>query len=199
MENNNGKTIALIALFIGVIGLSIGFAALNTNLTINGSAEVQASTWDVHFENLSSFSKTGNAAEVTAPTIKENNGVNSTLIGEYSVTLMTPGDTASYTFDIKNAGDYNARISTVTIPTPTCNGSGTDAATDAANVCDNLAYTLTYTTSGETVKVGDTLNSGQTVNVTLKLAYSTGVTADKLPKGDVTISNLQIPITYVQN
>lgn len=42
MENrdNGGKIIAVIALVLAVVGLSIGFAALQTKLEINGTAEV---------------------------------------------------------------------------------------------------------------------------------------------------------------
>ena len=40
MKNSNSKVIAVIALVLAVVGLSIGFAALQTQLTINGTAEV---------------------------------------------------------------------------------------------------------------------------------------------------------------
>lgn len=198
MERKDGKVIAIAALFIGVIGLSVGFASLQTSLQINGAATVKSSKWDVHFANLTAVTKTGTATEVTAPTIKSNNSVASTLIGDYSVTLTSPGDSISYKFDITNAGDYNAKISSITIPTPTCTGNGTNATTDASNVCSKLTYTLTYTDGGATVKANDTLTAGQTRNVTLKLAYSDDITASELPKDDVAITNLQIPIVYVQ-
>lgn len=192
MKKNDNKIIAVIALCLGVIGLSVGFAALSTNLTINGTGKVKTSTWDIHFASLSTVSKTGTANEVTAPTLT------ATKVGDYSVDLTTPGDSIEYTFDIVNSGSYDAKISTITIPKPQCTGTGTNATADANNVCSNLTYTLTYSTSGATVKANDTLNSGETKKVKLKLTYSSTVTADKLPKGDVTISNLSIPITYVQ-
>lgn len=197
MERKDGKVIAIAALFIGVIGLSVGFASLQTSLQINGSATVKSSKWDVHFANLTAVTKTGDATEVTAPTIKSNNSVASTLIGDYSVTLTSPGDSISYKFDITNAGDYNAKISSITIPTPTCTGNGTNALADANNVCSKLTYTLTYTDGGAVAK-DDTLTAGQTKNVTLKLAYSDDIIASELPKDDVSITNLQIPIVYVQ-
>ena len=50
MKNSNSKVIAVIALVLAVVGLSIGFAALQTQLTINGTAEVTGgSKWDVKF------------------------------------------------------------------------------------------------------------------------------------------------------
>ena len=196
-KRRDGKVTALVALFIGVIGLSIGFASLSTALSINGSATVESSNWDIHFANLQNFAKTGTAAQVTAPTIK---GEGSTVIGDYSVTLQTPKDSISYTFDIVNGGDYAAKISTITVPTPQCAGTGDTATTDADNVCKYLTYTLKYTGTNADVKANDELAAGATKTVKLTLTYDEAgaATAAELPKGDVSISNLQIPITYVQ-
>lgn len=196
-KRRDGKVTALVALFIGVIGLSIGFASLSTALSINGSATVESSNWDIHFANLQNFAKTGTAAQVTAPTIK---GEGSTVIGDYSVTLQTPKDSISYTFDIVNGGDYAAKISTITVPTPQCTGTGTSATTDADNVCKYLTYTLKYTDTNADVKANDELAAGATKTVKLTLTYDAAgaVTSSELPAGDVSISNLQIPITYVQ-
>lgn len=191
-RRNNGKKISIVALFLAIIGLSVGFATLSTNLTINGTGKVKTSTWDVHFANLSPVTRTGTAVEITPPTLT------ATKVGDYSVDLSSPGDSIEYTFDIVNAGSYDAKISTITIPTPQCTGTGGNLETDASNVCNNLTYTLTYSSTGETVKNNDTLNSGETKNVRLILTFSGSAGASELPAGDVTISNLNIPITYVQ-
>lgn len=192
-KEKNGKTLAIIALFVAIVGLSVGFAALSTTLTINGTGTVKTSKWDIHFANLGATpGLTGSAEEVTAPTLTD------TTVQTFDVSFTAPADSVTYTFDVVNDGSYDAKISSVTIPTPQCTGTGTTADTDASNVCNNLTYTLTYSTTGETVKDNDSLNSGQTKSVRLKLTYNASTTADELPKNDVTISNLNIPITYVQ-
>ncbi len=191
------KFLAVIAILLAVGGLSIGFAALSQQLTIGGTATVEGSNWDIHFANLGAATLEGLATEETAPTL-----TSTTHMGDFDVTLKAPGDLVAYTFDIVNDGTFNARISEVIkAAAPTCTGTNADtvqATTDATNVCNNLAYTLTYTTGGATVGVNDTLNSGETKNVTLTLEYSDTVTEDVLPQAAVDISGLAITVVYNQ-
>ena len=118
MERNRKNTIIIIiALVISVVGLGIAFAAFSTTLTINGSASVEASKWEVVFEGTTSTTTlanptiTGSASVITAPTIKNS----ATEISNYSVSLATPGDSVTYNFKIHNKGDYAADVSTLTI------------------------------------------------------------------------------------
>jgi hypothetical protein len=62
MERNS-KVIAIVALCIGVVGLSLGFAAFSNTLTISSSATVapDASTFNVD------FSAVDNDVDVTTP------------------------------------------------------------------------------------------------------------------------------------
>ena len=193
--NNNTKYIKLgIALVAFLLCGTIAFASFTQQLDIQGKATVNKSSWSIKFANLQSVVKTGTATEVTAPTINTND----TKISEYDVTLTTPGDSVSYTFDVVNEGTFNAKISSITIPTPLCTGNGATATTDENNVCDNLTYTLTYA-NGTPVAVDDTLNAGETKSLKLTLTYSASVAAAALPKDDVAISNLAISIIYAQS
>ena len=47
--NNKIQNIVLGVLAVGLIGITIAYASLSQNLTINGTAKVAAATWDVHF------------------------------------------------------------------------------------------------------------------------------------------------------
>ena len=141
MNNNNGremKILVVAALIISIVAIGIGFAAFSQNLTINGSASVQTSSWKVKFSDLSSATLTGTAAEVTKPTLSD------TTIETYNVTFKTPGDSVSYKIKVSNTGSYNAKITTATIPVPTCTGKSgeTTAEADAGKVCDKLTYTF---------------------------------------------------------
>ena len=111
-------TIAIIAvLMISLVGIGIAFAAFSQTLTINGSAEVEASKWQVVFEGVTNASTidapttSGTATEITRPTIKNND----TEISTYSVSLKTPGDSITYNFKIHNKGDFAANLSSLTI------------------------------------------------------------------------------------
>lgn len=192
-KERTNKILAIVAICVAVAGLTVGFAAFSSTLTINGTGTVKASNWQVRFENLSAVTKTGTASEVTAPTINTND----TNIGDYDVTFTTPGDSISYTFDVANNGTFDAEVTTVTIPTPTCTGTGANAETDATNVCNNLTYTLTYA-DGTAINVADALTASQKKTLKLTLTYGTSITADKLPSDDVEISNLGITVLYSQ-
>jgi len=180
-----------LALMIAIIGLSVGFAAMSTNLQITGTARMDPANWEVKFANLSTPIITGDATVITAPTLTDTN------IGTYQVELTKPGDSITYTFDVTNTGTINARITTFTMPNPTCTGTGTSATADATIVCNNLVYTLTYTANGATVGLNDILPAGQTRNMTLRISYPSTVSV--LPNNLVNITDLGITIVYMQD
>ena len=51
MKNNKKKNIVLVLLLL-IVGLSVGYSVLSTNLKINGSSKIKGSSWDIHFENV---------------------------------------------------------------------------------------------------------------------------------------------------
>ncbi len=196
MEDKRFKTIVilgLIAIFVTVTGLTVAFASYSQDLKINGTAKVNMSKWEVKFANLSTPTTTGGVVVNTAPTLQ----LDDTYIGDYSVDFTKPNSSISYTFDIVNNGTFDAILSTLTIPTPTCTGTGDNAEIDAKNVCDKLTYTLTDTEDESPFTVNQGISPGEKTTVRLTLSYG-DVTAENLPKDDVTISNLQIVATYTQ-
>ena len=108
MEKERGaKIIAIVALLIAVVGLTVGYAAYSSTLTINGTANVDPASWKVNFDYKTGTSLTGvtkgHAAENTAPTLAD------TTISGFDVTLKAPGDSVTYNFLIKNSGTLNAK------------------------------------------------------------------------------------------
>lgn len=195
MNDKNFKIIIALAIVAIVSVVGVGVAAFTTNLTINGVAKVNASSWKIKFTNLSSANLVGTAEETKTPTISNED----THIGDYNVNFTTPGDSVTYTFDVVNEGTFNSKISSIVLGTPTCTGTGDNATTDAANVCKNLAYSLTYTDSGTPVSKDDTLLAGTTKHLTLKLTYNPDTTVAELPTNDVSVSGLATTIIYSQD
>lgn len=195
------KVLSVVALLVAVLGLTVAFAALSQTLTINGSATVNAASWDVHFENLSEATIGGGAEVVTKPTITEDG----TSIQTFKVKLTKPLDSVIYTFDVKNAGSINARLTGITkAATPTCTGSGDSATTDAEKVCSGLTYKLTYAAGdhmGEEVSTSNSdLAAGASAKLQLELSFDIeSNTAVNIAKNDVEISGLDIALTYGQN
>lgn len=208
MKNNrNQRFMILVALLavalVGAIGVAV--AAFTQDLKIEGTAVVKGTSWDVHFENLKSAqinSSLNTAKENTAPQIDAT----TTVIKTYDVVLKNDGDAITYTFDVKNDGDIDAKITAIVMNTGanlTCNSTGGTASEQNARntkTCANLNYTLTYA-DGTQVKVGDKLAAGAAKTMKLKLEYKlqAGQTEADLPDDDVTVSDLGVTVTYGQD
>lgn len=191
--NNKIQNIVLGVLAVGLIGITIAYASLSQNLTINGTAKVAAATWDVHFETMSAGVATGYATLPTSGKL----AISGTSISGNIGTLKAPGDTITYTFNVKNAGSINAKISSITAPKLTCTPVASGGSqTVANNVCANLTYTIEYTSeSPKTIAVGNTLTAGASKNITLKIVNSAAAT---LASEDVTVTASPMIINYVQ-
>lgn len=169
MERQRGiKGLSIVALLVAIVGLSIAFAALSTTLTINGTAKVEASNWDVHYETTGgSQSGTVNGAPTGKATEVHPATLSATTVSGYEVVLKEPGDKMVYTWDVVNAGDIDATIETFIKPNPVCtpvNSEGqviseptSEQSAAASLVCNNLTYTLENTTLNAAVAQGQDL------------------------------------------
>lgn len=210
MKNNRNQrfmilvTLLAVAL-VGTIGVAV--AAFSRTLQINGTATVKSTVWDIHFENLSETPTIvgEKAKEAVHPSITTNtNNVAGTAIKDYKVELKDPGDSIEYTFEIVNGGDLDAIVTSVAIRTGTnltCSSEDdANMLTRNANVCRNLNYTLKYA-DGTDVAVGDELlhdTGSNRKTVKLKLEFSSNAQASDLPDKDVSVSGLDVVITYGQ-
>lgn len=193
MKDNKKVLYGLVALalVLSVVGISIGFAAMSTDLTINGSAEVVPSSWDIKFKDLSSPTITGDAEVTTAPTITSD-----THIGNYAVKLTKPGDSVTYTFKVANDGTIDAKLTDFIKATPTFTGTGATASADATIVQNNFVYTVTYSDDTAITKNTDELDAESYKTVKLVVGYKADAT--ELPTNTVTISGLDVTFTYGQ-
>ena len=197
MEQNNKnnrtfKIITVIALCVAVLCLSVAYAALSQQLTIRGTASVQAANWDIHFANYKT-STTG------AAQIQHTSREDTTAITGLTITLTKPGDSATLEFDIVNDGDINAVLKTLTETGLTCNGSAADETTkesDEKIVCEDVTYEFKYVDGDTPVKIDDTLDSGTSKRAYLKLTYKQD--ADDLPTDAVNITGINKTLVYNQ-
>lgn len=193
--NNKVQNVLLGVLAVGLIGITVAYAALTQQLKIEGTAKVASSKWDVHFGTVSAGNPQGYA---TAGTLAKTG--ETTIAGDIG-TLKAPGDSITYTFDIENAGDINAIIDTVTGGQSFTCTSATKSVADA--VCKDLTYSIKYTDGNATIAKGDKLakatNSSTPTkkNVTLTLTYKS--TATTVASEDVTVTADPMTITYVQD
>ena len=173
--------------------ISIGYATISTTLTINGTASVSATSWNVYFTNLQVTS--GSVTPSVAPTIDD--GSTSTTSLSYTVTLDKPGDFYEFTVDVKNGGTINAKIAD--------NGVSNTALTTEQDVLAN--YTVTYL-DGTTISAGDKLSKkdatidgiSDTRTIKVRVEYDTNITPAQLNalEDDLTL-NLEFSLEYVQD
>ncbi len=200
----NLKILAIVAIVLAVGGLSIGFASFSTALEIsNTTATVTPANFEVVFDNLQTAVTTGSAT-ASDPTFTPGTAI----ISDIDITLQNPGDSVTYTFDIDNSGTMDAILQTMSMADPAAldpadrlvctGGTGPNGATDAANVCGDLTYTLTYAADSSSVAANNTLAASEIKTVNLTLTYDPADDTT-LPVEAVTVSNLDIILTYVQD
>lgn len=182
---------SLLVIFLTVSGLCIAFANQTAELKIMGTAKVNKTKWEIKFANLSAPTIVNGATIDTAPTIQNE----STYIGDYRVTFTKPNSSISYTFDVVNNGTFDAKLNSLTIPTPTCTGTGANAETDANNVCNYLSYKLTKI-DGTPFDVNSIISPENSVSLKLTLSYG-NILKENWPQDDVEISNLQIVANFI--
>ena len=104
------KTLYLILglVIVSVFTLSVAYAAMESVLTISGSSEVVASSWDIHLENAKV--KSGSVS-ANAPSISGTSSVG------FDVELNMPGEFYEFTVDVVNDGSVDAMIDSV-VKTP---------------------------------------------------------------------------------
>ena len=105
------KIIAVVALVVAVVGLSIAYAGYTSSLTVQGTATV-ASAWKIEWVDLDNGTATG-YADLTGKTlaIQSSKQAISGVIG----TLKAPGDTIKYEWDVENKGEIDATLAGVTL------------------------------------------------------------------------------------
>jgi len=171
------RNMAVLAVIVAILAMSVGFAALQQSLSITGTTTVRAATWSISFANLRAPTLTGGAA-IDRPAALT---INSTTL-TFEVSLSKPGDSVEYLFDVRNNGDINAKI------------GGINLTGVAAAQAVNVTYTLSYADNSP-IALNDTLAAGQTRNLKLSLSYNN---VPVLSAVDVPLS-LGANITYIQD
>ena len=174
------KVLAIAALIITILGLTVAFAALSQTLTINGAATLDAAKWGIKFENLSDGKTSGDATINDTAVIADD----LVTINNIDVSLSTPGDSVTYTVDLVNEGTINAEIYSIETP----------SLTEEQERYTN--FTVTYD-DGKEVKQGDILEQSSRKNITIKIEFDKDITDTDLPSETQNI-DLSYKLNFVQ-
>ncbi len=112
-NNRRTKTILILILVVGLLSMTVAYAALITNLRIRGTANVAETRWDIHFSNVSVDSSTNiPSTDYSLGTLNQENSP--TSISGMSATLKKPNDQLVVNFDIVNSGTIDAKVGVFT-------------------------------------------------------------------------------------
>ncbi len=141
--SNQKKNVLLAVLIVGLVSMTVAYAALITNLKIQGTANVAATSWDIHFANVAVGSGTNLAQDDyslgTLDNVAISGSSTGTLISGMSATLRKPTDKLEVTFDIENTGTIDAKLASFTKHISLGNSV---VSTDTADTNDVVTYTV---------------------------------------------------------
>ena len=174
------KILSLSAVIVAVLGLTVAFAALSTTLNIKGSAYLDAAKWGIKFQNLSEPSIVGEASDAKTAKIEKDVSIN-----DIKVTLSKPGDSVTYTVDLVNDGDINAKIENI----------------EKTNLTEEqqkyITFTVKYKENDTELKIGDILSKKEVKPLVIKIEYRKDLESSDLPKSAQGI-NLSYKLDFVQ-
>ncbi len=107
MKNNKGfKTIAVVAIIISVVCITVAFAALNSSLTISGTATVTSTNaWKISFTDVKNSNVTDGAVVNTAPS-----ATTPTPNLTWAATFSAPKASYTFTATVTNGGTIPAKL-----------------------------------------------------------------------------------------
>lgn len=209
MGNNRGyKVITIIALALGILGVSLGYAAFSNTLTISSSAEVKPdeSNFNVDFSSSSESVQTdaivaelsANVEGFTATNAVIDNTTDPTITN-LKATFTEPGQTATYSFYTFNAGRYIAYLNSIVFEgTKTCTAKTGTTQSLVDTACNGISLSVkvgseSATTTSVATLTGHQLAIGapEQVIVTISYAENSGE-AD----GDFDVTLPNIVLTY---
>ena len=161
--------------FVLLLVIGVGYAALSANLKIAGTSGVKSNKWIIYFDRIQ------NESGVVSTETKITDDKQEV---DFNITLNKPGDYYEFDVDTVNDGTIDAMIDSVEF------GELDDS------VKDLVTFDVTYK-DGTEIKKCDLLEKESRKTITVKVNYRDDLTQDDLLDEDKSL-NLTFTINYVQ-
>ena len=178
MYRKSNLKVVLVLLIVLTVGFSIGYAYLNSTLTINGTSTVQKNTWDTNFDNIKI--REGSVTANIEPTVEGG-----TKISRFDLILQKPGDFYEFTVDVVNGGTLDAMVSNI-VKTPDL----------SSNQQKYLDYKIEYENCVEITKK-QLVKVEEFVRVKVRVEYKKDLNVVDLPT-ELDLVSLGFEINYEQ-
>ena len=144
MQNNNrySKYVALVALLISIVGVTLGFAAYSNTVQIKASADVAAP--GAQYPGQLSVDPDEQQDGTVTPTVDGATADQATLtdneIRNIKVHFTAPDQSAEYAFYAVNPTTFTSYLNSVVFGTKSCSASLTDPnpATQYSDACEDI-------------------------------------------------------------
>lgn len=218
-SKSNKKEIALVALLVAIVGMSIGFAAFSTTLNISSSASVSPSSNSFKIvlcdNNVLNYCDDYLSEYVLSG--KEFNGARdidgfvSEKYAGFKVAFTSNNQSVTYGFYAQNVGEYDAYLSSIYFEPLSdgsykrCSASTTDEtkATDSLvqSACNGIKEKIII--DGSTYNIGDNisghkLTKGESEYIQVVIEYEDGAQLADGPF-NVEFGNLRVDYSTVDN
>lgn len=167
------KNIKRIIILILILFISIGFAVLTSNLSINSTFNFRENSFNIYFSNINVL----DTSTVTSPTATITND---TTIN-YSGTFNVPGDFIEFSFFIVNDGTIDGQINQI----------NTNLTTEQLNY---ISYNLKYDIDNTNVNTNDIIYAGQKRKVIAHFEYKEDIEEFI----DLSSLNLNLTMKFIQ-
>ena len=164
-----------------LFSIGIGYAYLNTTLSIEGTTDIDSASWNVYFDNVVVLDSSVSGDQVTQePTIDADKTTVS-----FHINLKQPGDFYGFTVDVVNDGSIDAMI---------------DSVSKLVNGSETLPSYLNYEVAYDdivAIEENQLLAAGDTETINVFVEYRTDIDASDLPDTADSL-DLSFSINYVQ-
>ena len=171
--------------------VTIGYAYLNSELKINGTAGIAGNTWDVHFENV-----VPSSSNTVTPTIAPvANPIDKVTDLTYSVKFNKPGDVYEFDVDIVNAGSIDAMVELITSTIKIGNGEVQEI--NNSTLPSYLNYYVKYS-DGAAISSNHLLNKETRETIRVHVEYKADISEEDLANSAGKTIEFTYGLGYIQ-
>ena len=185
----------IFVLILLILGVSLGYAMLSTNLNIEGTSKIKNASWNIRFENLSvtSGSVVIDPTDTTLQPATIDPSTPSKIT--YNIPFAEPGEFYEFTVDATNAGSIDAMVDAVSSKVKV--GEGQEQEITMGTLPSYLNYSVTYS-DGTPIEPKHKLNAGTSETYKVRVEFKRDISMEQLQAASGMELKFTFQVNYVQ-